>query len=73
MLQKTPFASTNANSELGMFYKEWQSAPPLQAFVDVPTLAEQVQDLTKQLESFESDMREYEDVLQSLCQSPNNN
>lgn len=56
-----------------MFYREWQSAPPLQTFVDVPTLAEQVQDLTQQLESFESDMHEYDTLLQSLCQSPNNN
>ncbi|KAK4877724.1 hypothetical protein RN001_010230 [Aquatica leii] len=70
---KTPFASKNANAELGMFYREWQTAPPLQAFTNIPTLAEQVQDLTKQLENFESDMNKYDDMLMSLCQSPNNN
>ena len=70
---KTPFASKNANTELGLFYREWQTAPPLQAFTNIPTLAEQVQDLTKQLESFESDMNKYDDMLMSLCQSPNNN
>ncbi|GJQ79575.1 Atg13 [Trypoxylus dichotomus] len=69
---KTPFASVNANSELSMFYQEWQAAPPLKTFSDVPTLAEQ--DLAKQLETFESDMQTYDDVLKSLCsQSPNNN
>lgn len=71
--QKTPFAETNAKSELGKFYREWQTAPPLQTFSDLPTLAEQVQDLAQQLETFESNIPEYDDVLQSLCQSPNNN
>ncbi|GLV33687.1 Autophagy-related 13 [Carabus blaptoides fortunei] len=70
---KTPFAETNAKSELGKFYREWQSAPPLQTFAELPTLAEQVQDLDQQLETFESNIPAYDDVLQSLCQSPNNN
>lgn len=56
-----------------MFYREWQSAPPLQAFTNIPTLAEQVQDLTKQLENFESDMNKYDDMLLSLGHSSNNN
>lgn len=68
---KTPFASTNEKSELGKFYREWQSAPPLQAFIDLPPLEEL--DLTKQLETFESDLNEYDTLVQSLCQSPNNN
>ncbi|XP_031348215.1 autophagy-related protein 13 homolog isoform X2 [Photinus pyralis] len=72
-IMKTPFASKNVNAELGMFYREWQTAPPLQAFTNIPTLAEQVQDLTKQLENFESDMNKYDDMLLSLCHSPNNN
>ncbi|XP_025835677.1 autophagy-related protein 13 homolog isoform X3 [Agrilus planipennis] len=72
-IMKTPFASKTTTTELGMFYREWQSAPPLQTFTNIPTLAEQVEDLTKQLESFECDMHKYEDVLQSLCQSPNSN
>lgn len=72
-LQKTPFASSTANSELGEIYREWKEAPPLQTFNDMPPLVDQVPDLTQQLENYESDMRTYEDVLQSLCQSPNNN
>lgn len=71
--QKTPFANTTTNSELGMFYREWQTAPPLKTFTDLPPLSEQVQDLSKQLENYESDMKQYDDVLQSLIQSPNNN
>ncbi|XP_065160382.1 autophagy-related protein 13 homolog isoform X2 [Atheta coriaria] len=72
-IMKTPFASSTANSELGEIYREWKEAPPLQTFNDMPPLVDQVPDLTQQLENYESDMRTYEDVLQSLCQSPNNN
>lgn len=70
---KTPFAITNTNSDLGAFYRECQSAPQLQAFMEERTLAEQVGDLTKQLETFETNMRRYEDILSSLCQTENNN
>lgn len=66
--QKTPFAGTTANSELGAFYRECQSAPPLRSFQDQPTLAEQVNDFTKQLETFEHSVKEYDDLLTSLCQ-----
>nr|CAH7753349.1 unnamed protein product [Callosobruchus chinensis] len=68
---RTPFASVNENSELGRFYREWQTAPPLQAFIDLPPLEEI--DVTKQLETFESEVNEYNTIVQSLCQSPNNN
>ncbi|XP_031779521.1 autophagy-related protein 13 isoform X2 [Nasonia vitripennis] len=70
---KTPFAATNTNSDLGTFYRECQSAPQLQAFMEEQTLAEQVGDLTKQLEVFETNMHHYEDLLSSLCKSENNN
>ncbi|CAG9818589.1 unnamed protein product [Phaedon cochleariae] len=67
---KTPFANTNEKSELGKFYREWQSAPPLQAFVDV-TPPEEL-DVAKQLATFESSLNEYDSVVQSLCSSVNN-
>lgn len=70
---KTPFAVTNTNSDLGAFYRECQSAPQLQAFMEERTLAEQVGDLTKQLETFETNMQHYEDILSSFCQTENNN
>lgn len=68
---KTPFATTNPRSELGKFYQEWQAAPPLQTFVDLPPLEET--DVIKQLETFELEVNEFDKVVQSLCQSPNNN
>lgn len=71
--QKTPFATPNTNSDLGTFYRDCQSAPQLQAFKEEQTLAEQVGDLTKQLEAFEINMHYYEDLLNSLCKSESNN
>ncbi|XP_046734839.1 autophagy-related protein 13 homolog isoform X1 [Diprion similis] len=70
---KTPFAGTNTNSDLGTFYRECQSAPQLQAFTEERTLAEQVGDLTEQLETFETHMHQYEDILSSFCHTENNN
>jgi autophagy-related protein 13 len=72
-LQKTPFASGNANSELGAFYLECKSAPQLKTFSEQPTLAEQVRDIRKTLEAFETNVQEYEEMLNSLCLSDNNN
>ncbi|XP_015595001.1 autophagy-related protein 13 homolog isoform X2 [Cephus cinctus] len=72
-IMKTPFAGTNTNSDLGAFYRECQTAPQLQAFMEERTLAEQIGDLTKQLETFETNMHHYEDMLLSLCQTENNN
>lgn len=72
-LQKTPFAGGNSNSELGAFYRECQSAPQLKTFSEQPTLAEQVGDISKTLEAFETSMQEYDEMLNSLCLSDNNN
>ncbi|CAG5100451.1 Protein of unknown function [Cotesia congregata] len=72
--EKTPFAGTNTNSDLGTFYRECQSAPQLQTFLEEErTLAEQVGDLTKQLETFEINQQKYKDILTTLCQTDNNN
>lgn len=70
---KTPFAGGNTNSELGAFYLECQSAPQLKTFSEQPTLAEQVGDITKTLEAFETSIQEYDEMLNSLCLSDNNN
>lgn len=70
---KTPFAGGNTNSELGAFYLECQSAPQLKTFSEQPTLAEQVGDINKTIEAFETSMQEYDEMLNSLCLSDNNN
>lgn len=71
-LQKTPFAGSNANTDLGLFYRECQSAPQLQTFAE-ETVAEQIGDLSTQLEAFETSLQEYENVISSFCCGENNN
>lgn len=73
LFQKTPFANTNANTDLGTFYRECQTAPPLQTFNEQPTLGETVVDLTKQLQAFELSVPKYEQLLSTLCSADNNN
>lgn len=68
----TDSTAHGTDSELGKIYREWKQAPPLCIFKNLPQLNEQMLDLTKQLELFETDMKQYEDVVQSLCQSPGN-
>jgi hypothetical protein len=71
LFQKTPFAGggTNANSDLGAFYRECQAAPPLKTFAEQPSLAEQVSALPSQLEHFEQSQAEFDAILASLLQS----
>lgn len=72
LFQKTPFAGSNANTDLGLFYRECQSAPPLQTFTE-DSAAEQIGDLTKQLEAFETSLQEYDNIISSFCYGENNN
>lgn len=72
-IMKTPFAGSNANTDLGLFYRECQSAPQLEGFGTEPTVAEQVGDLTRQLEAFEVSLKEYDNVITELYASDNNN
>jgi len=69
---KTPFAGSNANTDLGLFYRECQSAPPLQTFQE-ESVAEQIGDLSQQLEAFETSLQEYDNIISSFCRGENNN
>nr|CAD7591932.1 unnamed protein product [Timema genevievae] len=68
---KTPFAGGNSNSDLGAFYRECQTAPQLKTFSEQPTLAEQVEYISKTLEVLETNVPEYDDMLSSLCITDN--
>ncbi|XP_053644818.1 autophagy-related protein 13 homolog isoform X3 [Cherax quadricarinatus] len=70
---KTPFAGTyDTGNDLGAFYRECQSAPPLRMFADTPE--DEISDLTEQLLTFEANMDEYNELVKSLHSenSPNN-
>lgn len=73
VLQKTPFAKPPSEKfELTQFFREWQQAPPLETFKELHPV--EATDLQKQLETFESDLNEFDSIMQTLCQnSPNNN
>jgi autophagy-related protein 13 len=58
------------NSDLGAFYRECQTAPPLQTFSEQPTLAEQVSALPSQLEVFEQNRAEFDALLSNLISQP---
>lgn len=67
ILQKPPFAESTGNIELGTFYQEWKSAPPLQTCPTDPKVIDQVGDLTSQLASYETSLKEFDSVVTSLC------
>jgi autophagy-related protein 13 len=68
-LQQFPFATTNtAIGDLAKFYRECFNAPPLQQFNEVSADDENsIEDLTKQLEQFETSMENYDTLVTSLC------
>ncbi|XP_045599069.2 autophagy-related protein 13 homolog isoform X5 [Procambarus clarkii] len=62
---KTPFVGTyDTGNDLGAFYRECQSAPPLRMFADTPE--DEISGLTEQLLTFEANMDEYDELVKSL-------
>lgn len=69
---KTPFAGPSEHgADLGMFYRECQTAPPLRMFSDTPE--DELNDLSQQLLGFEAHLDEYNELYKSLHEdeSPN--
>lgn len=79
-----PFATHQTPiSDLAKFYRECFNAPPLQQFSEidssssaeeqqggsVPVRNESIDDLTQQLEKFETSLNDYDTLVTSLCQS----
>ncbi|KAK3594530.1 hypothetical protein CHS0354_023587 [Potamilus streckersoni] len=65
---KTPFYGADANSDLGKFYRECQTVPALTMFEEDPSITEALDEITTQLEVFESSMNEFDDFVTSLHQ-----
>jgi autophagy-related protein 13 len=75
-----PFANQSPIGDLAKFYRECFNAPPLESFTTLesdPTFedveADTIDDLTKQLEQFETSLSEYDGLITSLCESENQN
>ncbi|GBN70405.1 Autophagy-related protein 13 [Araneus ventricosus] len=67
LIDKPPFANSDSEDDLNVFYKECQSAPSLSSFSNQPTLQEQVLDVTNQLEKFEISMLAFDNFVDSVC------
>lgn len=63
-LQKTPFAGTDANSDLGKFYRDCQAAPTLQVFDEEQPLRETLEQIGPQIDMFETNMKDFDDFVQ---------
>lgn len=64
---KPSFADWSGNGDLGAFFRECQSAPPLTSFESQPSLEEQVIEIKNQLAMFEMSMKDFDDFVDSLC------
>ncbi|CAL1287459.1 unnamed protein product [Larinioides sclopetarius] len=67
MMETPPFADCDGENDIGAFFRECQSAPPLASFSVQPTLEEQVTDITTQLVKFETSMNEFDSFVDSIC------
>ena len=66
LLQKTPFATTDANSDLGKFYRECQVAPSLSMFESQSCVEETLHDITDQLVNFELQVKDFDEFVNAL-------
>lgn len=62
---KPPFADDI--DDLGDFFREFQSAPPLSSLTGQQTLAQSLCDVDSQILKFEQDMKDYDDFVDSVC------
>ncbi|KAG5678256.1 hypothetical protein PVAND_007948 [Polypedilum vanderplanki] len=76
-----PFANQSPIGDLAKFYRECFNAPALESFAleNAEPVFEEVEDdeavndLTKQLEQFETSLNEFDGLITSLCESENHN
>ncbi|XP_067125197.1 autophagy-related protein 13-like [Centruroides vittatus] len=66
---KPSFADWSGNGDLGAFFRECQSAPPLTSFESQPSLEEQVVEIKNQLAVFETSMKDFDDFVDTLCRT----
>ncbi|KAL3275367.1 hypothetical protein HHI36_020134 [Cryptolaemus montrouzieri] len=62
-----PFATPTPKSELVNFYRECSHAPPL---VSLSETTPSIKDITEQLVAFEMKAKEFDEMVKSLCDSP---
>ena len=66
LFQKTPFAGSDANSDLGRFYHDCQVAPTLRMFEDSSNVEETINAITDQLATFEANAKDFDEFVNSF-------
>ena len=56
----------DANTDLGQFYRDCQGAPLLSLCEEAPEFNQALEEVTSQLQHFESHMKEFDDFVHSL-------
>lgn len=68
LFQIPPFAGEDTSSELWRCYQETQGVPTLTICKEEFTLAETLQDVTNQLQAFESNSKDFDDFVNELAE-----
>lgn len=66
---KTPFAGADPNTDLGTFYRECQGAPPLAMCSGESNVTEALEEISCQLQMFESNIEGFDDFVTSITES----
>ena len=72
ILQKTPFAGNDGNTELGRFFRDCQGAPELKLFNQDGSMEETLNAITDQIATFEMNASSFDDFLNSLKDTEDN-
>ncbi|XP_076340283.1 autophagy-related protein 13-like isoform X1 [Tachypleus tridentatus] len=66
---KPPFAANEGSRDLGAFFRECRTAPPLASFSQQPTLEEQMSEISHQLATLETSLHDFDNFVDSVCQT----
>ncbi|XP_061183637.1 autophagy-related protein 13-like [Saccostrea echinata] len=66
---KTPFAGADPNTDLGTFYRECQGAPQLAMCSGESNVTEALEEISCQLQMFESNIEGFDDFVTSITES----
>ncbi|ESO93773.1 hypothetical protein LOTGIDRAFT_228548 [Lottia gigantea] len=65
---KTPFAGVDSNNDLGKFFRDCQGALTMSMFEEETTLNDTLDQVTTQLAMFETNMKDFDDFVESFHQ-----
>ena len=64
--QKTPFAGSDGNTDLGRFFRECQGAPALDMFQEQASIEETLNAITDQIATFDMNASQFDEFLETL-------